>query len=365
MEGHTEEAGAPWPGKINFEKIGRRRTDKRRYSKEPASQDATRPLDIEGDAEPVTGMTMRELMSSTFKPKRMIIDGLLPVGCIVFVGAPKVGKSWMVYQAGRSIDADIDFMGRKVEKGDVLYMALEDGLSRLQSRAKMQRLPGARDHSDDFRLETVVPTAKAGGLAFIEDWLKAHPKASIVIIDVLKMFRDPRKGKSNPYDDDYSDVRPLTALANKYDVCIVLVHHTNKGSANAIDPFDRVSGTGGISGAADGTILLVPDENGQLVLYGRGRDFPEFDLPVEFDSETCTWKFASESTRDNGLGELSNRILERLRYENGNAVTPKQLATSICEDATEVSKRLKTLVSSRRVSKVGRAQYVLAGKEPK
>jgi hypothetical protein len=55
----------------------------------------------------------------------------------------------------------------------------------------------------------------------------------------------------------------------KYAVAIVVVHHTRKGGSEG-DPFEKVSGTLGLTGAADTTIVLDRDGNG-ATLYGRGR----------------------------------------------------------------------------------------------
>ncbi|UXT40793.1 AAA family ATPase [Agrobacterium tumefaciens] len=346
-----------WGGVINLERL----------RKVPAAQEAARPLRANNDdnePEEVIRLSAKELMRREFKRPRQIVEGLFPAGCVLLVGPPKQGKSWMSLQLARCIDAGVPFMGRETVQGDVLYLALEDGFNRLQDRLGKQEVRGAEEFTECLDFQIQVETADKGGLQVIEEWIQNRPDAAMVIVDVLKMFRQPRGGKVDPYERDYGDIRPLTALANKYGVCIIVVHHTNKGSASAADPFDRVSGTGGLSGAADGTVLLVPDESGNLGLYGRGRDFPEFEVSVAFNPELCIWEIA-EKSEVGGYGDLSNKILDRLRQENGNAIGPLNLAYLIDANPTEVSKRLATLTKARRVSKVGRGQYVLAGLEPK
>ena len=39
--------------------------------------------------------TVEEILSTVFKPKEFIIDGLLTQGLYVLAGAQKVGKSWL------------------------------------------------------------------------------------------------------------------------------------------------------------------------------------------------------------------------------------------------------------------------------
>ncbi|MDK1372949.1 MULTISPECIES: AAA family ATPase [unclassified Sinorhizobium] len=313
-------------------------------------------VEQEGDVEPVRRLSAKNLKNMDFPKKREIVQGLIPAGCVILVGAPKVGKSWFGLQAADAVASGRDFLGRRTERGDVLYLALEDGFARLQSRMIKQ----GSDFPECLDLQVEIEMADRGGLKVIEQWLIDYPDASMVIIDVLKMFRAARGSKVNPYDQDYADIRPLTALANKYEVAIVVVHHTNKGSSNAADPFDRVSGTGGISGAADGTLILAPDENGQTKLYGRGRDFMEFDIFLEFDPETCTWRMG-EGTADAGLSEKTNDVLAELgRCEN--PIGPTLLAQSLSMTRVDVQQRLETLVKRGQARKVGRGNYVAVRK---
>lgn len=307
-------------------------------------------------------LSARDLMKMQFPPKREIIKGIIPAGCIILVGAPKVGKSWFVLQAATAVASGSDFLGAPTEQGDVLYLALEDGFARLQSRLLMQAQGCIDEIPEGFDLQTEIPLADKGGLVAIEEWLQEHPKASMVIVDVLKMFRATRSAKTNPYDQDYADIRPLTALANKYKVAIVVVHHTNKGSANAIDPFDRVSGTGGISGAADGTLILAPDEAGTIGLYGRGRDFMEFDKAIQLQPETCTWTMDADApVRDRNMGDAANAILRALR-DADEPMSPTLIAQAADLDRVTVSQKLAALEKKGSVRKAGRGQWELADK---
>ena len=50
----------------------------------------------------------------------------------------------------------------------------------------------------------------------------------------------------------------------------------------ADDPLEMVSGTNGLTGAADAILILNRDSQG-CTLCGRGRDLDEFDRAVQFD----------------------------------------------------------------------------------
>jgi hypothetical protein len=42
------------------------------------------------------------------------------------------------------------------------------------------------------------------------------------------MVRRPRRGNEDVYQWDYESLEPLRALANKYRIAIVAIHHLNK-----------------------------------------------------------------------------------------------------------------------------------------
>ena len=69
------------------------------------------------------------------------------------------------------------------------------------------------------------------------------------------------------YANDYKDIGALKELADKYGICILLVHHLRKQSSS--DPYEQISGSTGIMGVADTTWLMHAktrlNESAQLV----------------------------------------------------------------------------------------------------
>jgi hypothetical protein len=74
----------------------------------------------------------------------------------------------------------------------------------------------------------------------------------------------------------------------------MIVHHTRK--AEAEDAFDAVSGSTGLTGAADATLVLSRDSKG-TTLYGRGRDLDEFEVAVSFDRTTGQWSLLGSAAK--------------------------------------------------------------------
>ncbi|MFZ0073610.1 MAG: hypothetical protein WAK85_20220, partial [Xanthobacteraceae bacterium] len=135
-----------------------------------------------------------------------------------------------------------------------------------------------------------------GGLTDIESWIKEtikegnHPR--LIIVDTLAQFRKLTIGK-HVYLEDYSAISELQRLASKYNLTIIVVHHDRKSVAD--DVFDTVSGSLGLTGAAD-TIAIMKREGGAVTLHVRGRDVEEAEKALQFDKATCRWTILGEAS---------------------------------------------------------------------
>ena len=99
---------------------------------------------------------------------------------------------------------------------------------------------------------------------------------------------------ANAYASDYRDIGVLKALADKYRIAILLVHHLRK--MNDDDPMNMISGTTGLSGATDSNFVLRKSKRREntATLYCTGRDIPYRELALEFDGEDHVWKLLSD-----------------------------------------------------------------------
>jgi len=182
-----------------------------------------------------------------------------------------------------------------VEQGSVLYLALEDTKRRLQDRLR-KLVASVADTSALAHLNFAVtwPSAHEGGLEHLDQWLSSHPGTRLVFIDTLKRFRPRREaGKAN-YDSDYQDIADIKTVADKYSVAVVIVHHDRKMDAE--DPIDAASGTLGLTGAADGVLVLKRkrgQSNASLAVIGR--DVDERKLNLRWDTICFQWEIVDES----------------------------------------------------------------------
>jgi hypothetical protein len=238
-------------------------------------------------------VTAEELEATVFPPPKWAIDGLLPEGLTVLAGDPKAGKSWLALLLGWAAAAGGELDGRAVTPGEALYLALEDPYRRLQSRMRALRRGVAYDISRRLSFSTDFPRADAGGLYHIAEWLEARKGAArLVIVDTLACFRKVQTGKGNGYAEDYEALGSLQKLCHHYQVCGLVVHHTRK--VKGTDPFADISGTQGVSGAADTLWVLDSDSDmGGGRLYMKGRDVPPTTIPLTFEKKHQRWRLGA------------------------------------------------------------------------
>lgn len=251
-------------------------------------------------------VTMTELYDTVYESKPPVIDGLFQNGTYIFAGAPKVGKSFLMAQLAYHVATGKPLWGYEVHQGTVLYLALEDGHERLQKR--MYRMFGVEDVS---KLHFAISAKQLGnGLdAQLEKFVREHPDTRLIIIDTLQKVRE-LSGEAYSYRDDYQIIGQLKQLADRFQLCMLVVHHTRKSPAN--DEFDRISGTTGIYGCADGAFVLSKERrmDSTATLSISGRDQPDQCLHLVRDEETLQWNFDHADTVL--YKELPDPLLERV-----------------------------------------------------
>lgn len=299
-----------------------------------------------------------DLGNMTFPPIKYIIPGYIPEGATLLAGAPKLGKSWLVLDMALAVAHGGYCLGDvKCEQGDVLYAALEDNHRRLQSRLKkVFTYAGIRPELPKrLILKTEWPRFGAGGIEAFKAWLDDHPDARMIIVDVLAMFRALGKGKDqSPYEADYLPIKALQGLAAEYGVAIIIVHHTRKSVADT-DPFDAISGTLGLSGAADTALVLRRDSAG-VTLYGRGRDIEEFETALQFSKQDCRWQVlgaASDVRRSDERVDILQALLE-----NKDPMPPADIAAATGNKPGNVRKLLHHMAKDGQVLKKGRGAWL-------
>lgn len=236
--------------------------------------------------------SLSSLYDEVYRAKTPVIENLLYNGTYLFVGAPKVGKSFFMAQLAYHISTGTDLWNYKVNQGTVLYLALEDDYARLQRR--LYSMFGANGN-DNLYLATHAQQLGEGLDKQLEFFISQHKDTKLIIIDTLQKIREVGGDKFS-YASDYDVVTRLKKFSDNNNICILLVHHTRKQQAD--DSFETISGTNGLLGAADGAFILHKEKrtNTKAFLDIVGRDQQDQRLHLEFNKNHLIWEFIKSET---------------------------------------------------------------------
>ena len=196
--------------------------------------------------------------------------------------------------------------------------------------------------------------ADQGGLEDIDDWAATATKPILVVIDTLARFRKPIDGKQQVYAADTEAIAGLQKIAIKHGLAIVLVHHDRKAEAD--DPFDTVSGSLGLTGAAD-TILILKRQTGGVTLYARGRDIEERETALHFEKTTCRWSILGEASVVHRSAERS-QVIAALTEAGGPLLVGEIMAqTGLKRNAADLL--LGRMAKEGEIVRVKRGRYGL------
>ena len=231
-----------------------------------------------------------ELLQMDLPPTKFLVKDFLPQGLHLVAGLPKAGKSWLLLLLCLKVAKSEPFWHYQTEKGTVLYLCLEDSFNRVY-----QRLGDlTEDAPDNLHFAIMADSLADGLLSQIEMFITEHPDTNLIVIDTLQKVR--AGAVDSYYASDYKDVGMLKSLAGQKGITILCVQHLRKQHDS--DPHLMVSGSTGLTGAADGSYVLqkkdVNSTEGRLFI--RGRDMEEKVLNVHFNRETCEWEYVGGDT---------------------------------------------------------------------
>lgn len=233
-------------------------------------------------------VSARELQLKDMPPVRFAVEGLIPAGLSILASPPKYGKSWLVLDLCLSVAAGKRFLGFSTNRSGCLYLALEDSERRLKTR--MDKLLCSRPAPEGFYFATEAQALDNGLLDALEAFLAAHGDVRLIVLDTYQRIRGAAQGREGAYSADYRETGALKAFADRHNVALLLVHHLRKMRDDG-DPFAMISGTTGISGAADTMLVLIKenrsDSSARFSVVGR--DVESLDAVLRFDRETCRW----------------------------------------------------------------------------
>lgn len=260
--------------------------------------------------------TAAELDKMDLPPVQWAVPGLLPAGLSFLVAAPKMGKSWMALDLCLAVAAGGEWLGRKVNQGPTLYLDLEDSANRAQARMRTL-LDGFTAAPETCTFRLLAPILGPDLFKILDEWIAANPGAKVVCIDTFQKIK-PATGKNETsYSADYRICAPLQSWAQQHNICVLLVHHTKKGTGSA-DIFEGINGSQGLMGSADAVLMLTKGDGRfaeEATLSVTGRDVDMEQYAARFNKASCRWEL---------LGTVEEQALQS--FESNPAVlTIKEL----------------------------------------
>lgn len=108
-------------------------------------------------------------------------------------------------------------------------------------------------------------------------------------------------------------LEPVQRMALEENIALLFVHHDKKGAGLALDSFERLSGTMGISGSCDCVINLVADGkrfDGKATMEFTPRDAKGGEMSLVFDERFGEWQEIIETKPDLRGNPICSWIIE-------------------------------------------------------
>jgi hypothetical protein len=272
-------------------------------------------------------VSAQQLILEPLKARLWLVAGMICQGLIIFAAPPKSGKSWLAIQLALAVACGEPFLDHATELAGVLYLALEDSFSRIQGR--LFRLTD--EAPNRLRFAVFAPTLNGGLIEQLESYIDEFPDTRLVIIDTLQTVRS--SSNDNVYAADYEDLGAIKRFADEHELAVLLVHHTRK-MPDAGNVFNTVSGSNGIMGAADETMVLARtnlfDGSATLSIIGRDVELAEYKLSFR----DCQWHFVDQTSQE----ELEERdvpacVISVLDFMAGRAGAWEGTSTQLIAEA--------------------------------
>ncbi len=216
-----------------------------------------------------------ELRHTSQEPVGWVVDGLLRRGGLSFLfAAPKVGKSSTARTLTRAVALGLPWLGRDVQQGGVVYLALEEMPVDVQEHFHQMDLPATAPVEIVFERE---PEATFKKLEQLID--KLQP--SLVIVDTLIQL--VQIGDINDYARTTRVLQPLLALTRRSNAHVLCLHHARKsGGSHGAEGL----GSQALSGTVDVILSLKRGEHYRIIssTQRRGRPLEESVLRLNEDT---------------------------------------------------------------------------------
>jgi len=289
--------------------------------------------------------TADRLLTEAFPEPVWAIPEVLPVGLTILAGKPKVGKSWLALQIAQAVAAGGRALGYAVQRGPVLYLALEDPPRRLQTRMLAQHWPVGTEADfltlGDYAAQ--VGDLSGEGAERLAQQVQQEAYR-LVVIDTLSraIF-----GDQNDVAVMTAALTPIQETAHELDIAVLLIDHHRKSFGTDADAVGDILGSTAKGAMCDTAWGLYRERGkGGAKLQVIGRDVIEHTIALHFDGLTSCWQSDGDAEQLE-MTERREEIIEALR--DLGPMGASELARVIDQDRGNTYKRLQDLVGAGQV----------------
>ena len=294
--------------------------------------------------------TAKELLETKPEDANYCVDGLLPTnGLSILAGKPRAGKTTLARQLAVAVAQGTQFLGRTVQQGSVLYLAIEEKQSEVTRH--LQQL-GISPADPIFVHCGAVPKNEC--LEMLIASLKQTNGVALVIIDPL--FRFVGVKDSNDYVQVNNTLERLMEVARNCRVHILTVHHMKKKVTE--DSIDGALGSTAIVAGCDTFIALHVDGKGIRSILTRqryGSDMESTQLIWDGRTRELSLGATNEEVAEQSAQMTIDRIIgQMLDYVSTQPLCTQEAILNAVQGKTSLKKQLlQTLYDIQKLKRVG------------
>lgn len=203
-------------------------------------------------------ITCDELIESTKALRReYVIDRLLRKGEVAnIIAAPKVGKSWLIYNMAVALSTGGNWLGYKAGK-DLKVLICDNELHKEELGYRVNKVCEALKAKPSANLQFNLLRGSDVDVYELDKKLEEIDASRFDIIVIDAFYRILPKGTSENDNSGMTQIfNKLDHIAAKYGVAIINIHHSSKGGQGDKSVTDVGAGAGAISRAADTHIAI-------------------------------------------------------------------------------------------------------------
>ncbi len=217
---------------------------------------------------------LKDFLVNVIEMPPVVIDGMIRKRSVIQIASgSKSFKTWTLLQMALCVSRGVQWLGRTVTRGRVLFVNLE--LTEAELHSRLSAIADALSIDADSSFDICNLRGRSADISDVIPAITKHCEGkdySLIIVDPIYSMMGERN--ENAASDMADFLNHLTSLSEATEAAVVYAHHFAKGNASSKQQIDRASGSGVFQRHADGIITLTPHkEENALVVEAELRSF--------------------------------------------------------------------------------------------